>query len=186
VFDELNRRGAIVYSHGTDAACCRNLAGLGPGTLDWFTDTARTIHSLVVEGPLLDGPDGPRAPSAATRYSNVKFIWSHGGGTLIAATRIVGTVGEHDLSGTPPLNSRLYHVRRFYYDTAGALNPIVMQGLKKLLGGTSHIVFGTDFPYGNIATFPDGLRTVGFTEAEIRGVNRENALAILKDRLPVR
>jgi predicted TIM-barrel fold metal-dependent hydrolase len=54
-----------------------------------------------------------------------------------------------------------------------------MQGLKKLLSGTAHIVFGTDFPYGNIATFPQGLENVGFSESEIRGINRENALAIL-------
>jgi predicted TIM-barrel fold metal-dependent hydrolase len=54
-----------------------------------------------------------------------------------------------------------------------------MQGLKKLLGGTSHIVFGTDFPYGNIATFPQALQTVGFNESEIRSINRDNALAIL-------
>src|SRR5215471_438569 len=179
VFDELNRRNAIVYTHPTDAACCHNLAGQNPGTLEWFTDTARTILSLVAEGPALGGREEGRTPSSATRYSNIRFIWSHGGGTLIAATRNIGGVSEKDLSGTPPLDSHMHHIRRFYYDTAGALNPIVMQGLKKLLGGTSHIVFGTDFPYGNIATFPQGLQTVGFSESEIRGINRDNAVAIL-------
>lgn len=179
VFDELNRRSAVVYTHPTDAACCHNLAGQNPATLEWFTDTSRTILSLVAEGPALGGRGEGRTPSAATRYANIKFIWSHGGGNLIASTRIIGTVSERDLSGTPPVNSRLHHIRRFYYDTAGALNPIVMQGLNKLLGGTSHIVFGTDFPYGNIATFPQGLQTVGFNDSEIRGINRDNALAIL-------
>jgi predicted TIM-barrel fold metal-dependent hydrolase len=179
VFDELNRRNAIVYTHPTDASCCHSLGGLNPGTLEWFTDTARTILSLVAEGPALGGRGDARAPSPATRYSNIKFIWSHGGGTLIAATRIVGAVSEKDLSGTPPVNSHLHHVRRFYYDTAGAANPIVMQGLKKLLGGTSHIVFGTDHPYGNIVNFGQSLQGIGFTAAELRGVDRENALAIL-------
>src|SRR5215467_10717035 len=140
VFDELNRRNAIVYTHPTDATCCHNIAGQNPGTLEWFTDTARTILSLVAEGPALGGRGEGRTPSPATRYSNIRFIWSHGGGNLIASTRIIGAVSEKDLSGTPSVNSHLYHVRRFYYDTAGALNPIVMQGLKKLLGGTSHIV----------------------------------------------
>jgi predicted TIM-barrel fold metal-dependent hydrolase len=179
VFNELNRRNAVVYTHPTDAACCHNPGGMNPATLEWFTDTARTILSLVSENPgtLGGNPDGRTSP--ATRYSNIKFIWSHGGGTLIAATRIIGGVSEENLSGTPAVNSRLYHVRRFYYDTAGAANPIVMQGLKTLLGGTSHIVFGTDFPYGNIANTPQALQTVGFTAAELRGIDRENALAIL-------
>src|SRR5215813_1185121 len=70
VFDELNRRNAVVYTHPTDAACCHNLAGQNPGTLEWFTDTSRTILSLVAEGPALggrgEGREG-RIASAATR-----------------------------------------------------------------------------------------------------------------------
>ena len=66
-------------------------------------------------------------------------------------------------------------MRRFYYDTTGAANPIVMQGLKKLFGGTSQIVFGTDFPYGMIANTPQALQTVGFTPLELRGIDREGA-----------
>ena len=71
-------------------------------------------------------------------------------------------------------------MRRFYYDTAGAANPIVMHGLKELLGGTSHIVFGTDFPYGTITSIAESLQTVGFTQPqELRGIDRENALQLL-------
>jgi predicted TIM-barrel fold metal-dependent hydrolase len=124
---------------------------------------------------------GPVAqPSAATRYDNIKFIWSHAGGTLIGAvSRVVGGVDANSLAGTPAVNSRLYHVRRFYYDTAGSTNPIAMQGLKTLLGGTSHIVFGTDVPYGTSAQISRGLRGVGFSPAEVAGIERDNALAIL-------
>lgn len=197
VFDELNRRRAVVYTHPTDGPCCHNLANASPATLEWFTDTARTIMSLIAEnggarmggrgalGPrgtvAADGPSGVTTqPSAATRYANINFIWSHAGGTLIgAASRVVGGVSAEALAGTPPINSRLYHVRRFYYDTAGSANPIAMQGLKRLLGGTSHIVFGTDVPYGTSAQIAQALQTVGFTEEELRGIERDNALAIL-------
>jgi len=65
---------------------------------------------------------------------------------LGAVSRVVGGVDAQSLAGTPAVNSRLYHVRRFYYDTAASANPIAMQGLKTLLGETSHIVF--DLPYG--------------------------------------
>lgn len=179
VFDELNRRSAVVYTHPTDAPCCHNLANANPLTLEWFTDTARAILSLIQEGPPGRSAGATPAPRAATRYANIKFIWSHGGGALLGATRVVGGVSAEDLARTPAPNSRLHHVRRFYYDTAGAANPIVMQGLKTLLGGTSQIVFGADYPYGNIVNIVEALQTIGFTTAELRGVDRENALAIL-------
>ncbi|MBI4263579.1 MAG: amidohydrolase family protein [Acidobacteria bacterium] len=180
VFDELNRRNAVVYTHPTDATCCHSLAGANPLTLEWFTDTARSILSLMQDPPNARGGGAP-APSAATRYSNITFIWSHGGGALLGATRVVGTVSASALAGTAPVNSRLHHVRRFYYDTAGAANPIVMQGMKTLLGGTSHIVFGTDHPYGggNLMNNVTALQTVGFTPEELRGIDRENALRFL-------
>ena len=119
-------------------------------------------------------------PSAATRYNNIKFIWSHAGGTLLGAvSRVVGGVDAQSLAGTPAVNSRLYHVRRFYYDTAASANPIAMQGLKTLLGGTSHIVFGTDLPYGTSAQMSRALRGVGFSRAELAGIERDNGLAVL-------
>ena len=177
VLEELNRRNAVLYSHPIDGPCCHSLGGQPPATIEWFTDTARAILSVLVEGP---GPAATRAPSAATRYPNITFIWSHGGGTLIGvAQRVIGTVSADDLSKPPAPNSRLYHARRFYYDTAFAPNPVLMSGLTKLLGGTSQLVFGSDYPFGNVSGTVDGLRTLGFTEQDLRGIDRENALRIL-------
>lgn len=179
VFDELNRRNAVVFVHPTDAPCCHNLANQNPATLEWLTDTARSILSMIAGDPRSVGSRGGAEQSPATRYSNCKFIWSHGGGALIGvSSRVVGAVTQKDLSGTPPVNSRLYHVRRFYYDTAGSANPILMQGIAKL-AGASQIVFGTDYPFGNGASMGQGLQSVGFTADELRGIDRENALRIL-------
>ncbi len=178
VLEELNRRNAVVYSHPTEGPCCHSIGGQPPGTVEWFTDTARAILSLVVEGP---GPAASRAPSTATRYPNINYIWSHGGGSLIGvANRVVGTVSADDLAKPAMTNSRLYHVRRFYYDTALNSNPVVMPALTKLLGGTSQIVFGTDYPFGGgISNTVDALKTLGFTEQDLRGIDRGNALRIL-------
>jgi predicted TIM-barrel fold metal-dependent hydrolase len=179
VFDELNRRNAVVFVHPTDAPCCHNLANQNPATFEWLADTARCILSMIAGDPRSVTGRGTAEPSPATRYSNCKFIWSHGGGALIGtASRVVGTVTEKDLSGTPPVNSRLHHIRRFFYDTAGSANPIVMQGIAKL-AGASQIVFGTDYPFGNAASLADGLQSVGFTAAQLRAIDRENALRIL-------
>ena len=59
-------------------------------------------------------------------------------------------------------NSRLFHLRRFYYDTAGSANPVNMQGLKTLVG-VSQIVFGTDAPFFDGAPQVRGLQAAGFT-----------------------
>ena len=56
---------------------------------------------------------------------------------------------------------------------------IVMPGLTKLLGGTSQILLGSDYPFGNVGNTVDGLRTLGFSEQDLRGIDRENALKIL-------
>ena len=179
VFDELNRRNAVVYVHPTDAPCCRGLAGANPATFEWLADTARCIMSMISGAGGGVAGRGSAEQSPATRYANCKFIWSHAGGALIgAASRVVGAVTEKDLSGTPQVNSRLYHIRRFFYDTAGSTNPILMQGIAKL-AGASQIVFGTDYPFGNGTTTAEGLQSVGFTEAQLRAVARDNALRIL-------
>jgi 6-methylsalicylate decarboxylase len=134
---------------------------------------------MISENPGVLGGRGARQPSPATRYANIKFIWSHAGGSLIGvASRVVGNISAEALARPAEPNSHLYHVRRFYYDTAGSANELMLQALKKL-AGSSQIVFGSDFPFGTIVNIVDGLRTCGFSPDELRGIDRENAVRIL-------
>ena len=75
-------------------------------------------------------------------------------------------------------NTRLHHVRRFYYDTAGSANPIQIQSLK-LLVPASQIVFGTDFPFGNVGAHVSGMQVCGLSQAELQGVFHDNAAKFL-------
>jgi 6-methylsalicylate decarboxylase len=114
------------------------------------------------------------------RYANITFIWSHGGGTLLGLVGRFG-IGAPAMLTKPEPNSRLYHLRRFYYDTAGSANLVTMQGLKTLVGA-SHIVFGSDCPYGGqspIVNIVENLQGFGFSAQELRGVDRENAVKFL-------
>jgi predicted TIM-barrel fold metal-dependent hydrolase len=168
VFEELNRRRAVVYTHPNDAPCCQNLIpGVGPTTVEYNTDTSRAIASLVISG-------------TADRTPNITYIFSHAGGTITAlAGRFLGAeASAESLAGTPAANSRLFHLRRFYYDTAQSANPVSMQSLRMLVR-TSQIVFGTDIPYGNAAALAESLKTCGFSQEELRAVDRENALKFL-------
>ena len=75
-------------------------------------------------------------------------------------------------------DSRLFHLRRFYYDTAFAANPVTMQALKTL-ASTSQIIFGTDSPFGNATASVEQLMNCGLSPEELRAVERENAAKLL-------
>src|SRR5208282_1391380 len=45
VFDEINRRKAVVFLHRTVASCCMNLRGL-PGDKEFIIDDLRALNSL--------------------------------------------------------------------------------------------------------------------------------------------
>jgi predicted TIM-barrel fold metal-dependent hydrolase len=172
VFDELNRRNAVVYTHPVDAPCCQDLQpGITAPTIEYNTDTSRTILSFLVN-------------ETPTKNPNLKFIFSHGGGTLIGLTgRFLGGVAAADVLAKPPEpNSRLYHLRRFYYDTAASANPVNMLGLKMLVGA-SQIVFGSDW-FGSATGTQRrdmglALQKSGLTAEELRGIDRQNILRIL-------
>ena len=70
VYAELNRRKAIVYVHPIAPNCCKNLVpGIPVGSIEYATDTTRTIAHLVFSG-------------TTTRFPDIRWIFSHSGGTL--------------------------------------------------------------------------------------------------------
>lgn len=168
VLDELNRRKAVVYVHPTDAACCQGLLPRVPNQmLEYPMDTMRTIASLIVS-------------DTATRCPDIRFIFSHAGGPLIGvAGRLLGAeMSAENLTRPAAPNSRLHHLRRFYYDTAGSANPLNMQGLRTLVG-VERIVFGTDAPFFDGAPQVRGLAAAGFSADDLARVERGNALELL-------
>ncbi len=173
ILKEVNRRKAIFYTHPIDGPCCQNLIpDVGPTVIEYNTDTSRTIASIIVSG-------------AANRTPDVTYIFSHAGGTMPYLVERFGIGGPDNvadnLARKPELNSRLYHLRRFYYDTAQSSNPIQMQALK-MFAGSSQIVFGSDFPFTNIYGHVVGLQKCGFSAEELLGIDRENGLRFLPAR----
>jgi len=167
VWAELNRRKAVVFTHATAPDCCmwNFVPKLSPITVEFSSDLARTIVNLIESG-------------TANRTPDVRYIWSHGGGTIMAA-RYLGAAGSRESLARPAEpNSRLYHLRRFYYDTASAADEVHMQ-LLKMTVSASQIVFGTDVPWGNPASIVAGLQKCSFTPEELRAIDRENGLRIL-------
>jgi len=166
IFEELNRRRAVVYTHPSTADCCRNLIpGIGDGAIEWGTDTTRAITSMIFGG-------------AAARYPNVRMIWSHGGGTMpFLVERFVGMANSAQNKPKFPQGFQ-GAAGKFYYDTAQVANPAAMSALSKVVP-TSQIVFGTDYPYRTPAEHVKGLRECGvFSASDLQRIDRENALPL--------
>ena len=165
LLEELNRRKAVVYCHPYCAACGvqETLTDAQNRGVEFVFDTTRTILSLLQTG-------------AVARFPDIKFIWSHGGGTVPYITsRLNGAGGKLLPKGV------MFELQKFYYDTAQAFNPYTLPSFKKFVP-TSQILFGTDFPLGggSAAIVAKGLITDGgFTPAELRAIERDNALRLL-------
>ena len=167
VMDELNRRKATAYTHPNDPACCLNLGnGMAPVIIEYGTDTTRTIASLVFSG-------------TAQRCPDVNFIFSHAGGTLSALTERFLVQMMRPPYAKPGFTQErvLAELRRFYYDTAQSSNPVAMASLTKFIP-IAQIVYGTDYPYRSAAEHTKGLAEI-FSGADLRAIERENALRIL-------
>ena len=167
VMEELNRRKAVVYTHPTTANCCGNLIPDVPDSIiEWGTDTTRTIASLVFSG-------------TASRLRDVKFIFSHGGGTLPFLTERFVRLPLNNKSLAPRVpNGVETELKRFYYDTAQAAHPYALASLTKLIP-ISQIVFGTDYPYRTAADHVKGLTDFGFSASDLMAIDRGNALRLL-------
>ena len=82
----------------------------------------------------------------AARTPDVTYIWSHGGGSIWAQRYI----SANDLANPTDPKSKMYHLRRFYYDTAAA-NDSLHMGILKLAIPISQVLFGSDYPWGSAA-----------------------------------
>jgi 6-methylsalicylate decarboxylase len=165
VMEELDRRNAIVHVHPTAANCCKNLGyGVAPGSIEYGTDTTRAITGVAFSGD-------------AARFPNVRFIWSHAGGTVpFLAGRIDGA--SNNAKDRMP-RGFIYELKRFYYDLAGAANKGAVASLLQLVPPTQ-VLYGTDFPPGGNGR--DVLKTIAeigmFSEADLRAVERDNAVKL--------
>lgn len=170
IFEELNRRKAVVYTHPTSANCCRNaLAGIPDTAIEYGTDTSRAIVRTVFSG-------------TSQRFPDIRFIFSHAGGTMpFLVERLVNLAKTPQYAKQLP-KGYLAEATRFYYDTAQASNPAAMSALRKVVP-VSQIVFGTDYPFRTSLDHVKGLQECGvFSAQELRAIERENALKFLPHR----
>ena len=168
VFDELNRRKAKVFVHPTMSCCGNVFPGVSGPTIEFPTDSARAIASLLLRGTF-------------ARCPNITFLFSHGGGTLPSIVqRVLGSVrhmSEADRARFVP-NGAEYELQRQYYDVASvAMNPAGMAAVLKLWPSTQ-ITYGSDAPFASTTGIVEALAKLDLAPALLQAIHRDNALRL--------
>jgi 6-methylsalicylate decarboxylase len=167
VFDELNRRSAVVFIHPThcEAPAETNL-GAPPSVVEYVFDTTRAIVNLVFTGTLKRNPD-------------LRLIVAHGGGTVPFLAQRISILEGHrkapEVAGVIPI------LRALYYEIASTTSRYALRSLQELADPT-HILWGSDLPfvYGKrLQEEVDHWKEYdGFDAAARLGVEQLNALRL--------
>ena len=135
LFEELNRRKAVVFVHPAAPFCCTNLVPDLPDTMiEFATDTSRAIARMIFSG-------------SAARYPDIRFIFAHGGGTMpFIAERYIRMPSLSPALKSAVPNGVLHELQRFYYELAQASHRSALAALMPIIP-LSQLLFGTDFPF---------------------------------------
>jgi predicted TIM-barrel fold metal-dependent hydrolase len=138
--------------------------------MGWGIDTALATFRIFRGGVL-------------ERHPDLKII-THHLGTLIPlmAGRINGFVMGQGKNGAPPAplkKTPIEYLKMFYVDTAEGMWKPAMD-LAHSFYGSSHILFGTDYPWGDTAKIIENIKALNITEEEKRMILGENAAKLFK------
>ena len=106
VFEELNRRKAVVFVHPTTPLCSRtSLPDVSPILIEIPQDTARAVTNLLFTGTF-------------TRFKDIRFIFAHGDGKVPMLLGRMYQYGPKNIA-EKARNGIQYELKRHYYDVAG-------------------------------------------------------------------
>jgi predicted TIM-barrel fold metal-dependent hydrolase len=167
VFEELNRRKAVVYFHPLAATCCgRTFPGAYPAIIEAPHDTTRAVLSLLING-------------AFARHRDIRWLFSHAGGTIPMLTGRINffVSSRKDIDQIAPEGVES-EFRRLHYDTANATHPASMAALLKLVPA-SQVTFGTDYPYVGVASQAEALKKLNLSAAQRHSIQSGTATRMM-------
>ncbi len=165
VYAELNRRKALVYVHPTSPICCQSLVpGIPVGSIEYATDTTRTIAHLVFSG-------------TTTQFPDIRWIFSHSGGTMPFLTgRFTRLADERKPAFLP--KGPLPEFRKFHYELAQGNTLGQIAALLKMVP-LEQVLYGTDYPFRPGAEVSAGIADYGFNPGDLQSIERGVALKLL-------
>jgi predicted TIM-barrel fold metal-dependent hydrolase len=138
LFDELNRRRAVVFVHPSIIPGLEPLPGVPAFVADFLLDTTRAAIGLARSGTL-------------DRCPELTVILSHAGGFVPYAAYRVALAAS---AAGNPLEG-LVRLKRFHFDVALSSSPTALPSLLAF-AEAGHVLYGSDFPYapvGAVAAF---------------------------------
>jgi len=175
LWQELDRRKAVVYVHPTDAPCSVGLSYMAAPVLgsfiEWPMNSARTMFSLMLN-------QVPR------RFPNIRFIFAHSGGTM---PLLIGRIQGMAQNSRPDFPAKVRatfpdgvaaEYAKFYFDTAQGFAKVNFDAMRALVPDT-HILFGSDYPFFPISAAVDGLSKLDLPADLLRAIERGNAETLL-------
>ena len=169
VLDELNRRGAVLFVHPTEAPANDIVTqGYPAPAFEYPADTTRMIVSLIDSDTVARCPD-------------LKIIVSHGGGTVpFLQPRLVALLPWKTHEDPAKAEKRINAaIASLYYDTAIVTYPASLAAIS-MTHDVSRVVTGFDLPYFPAAQISASTRTLaafdGYSDADRELIRSGNAL----------
>lgn len=167
VFDELNRRKAVVFFHPAAGPYKNPLPHIPIPSLEFPFDTTRAIVSLLYGGTL-------------ARCHDIRFIFSHAGGAVpYLAQRIARLTVRPEFRQAVP-DGVLAELGRLYFDTALSANLFAFDPMLRL-APISNVMFGSDYPHAGEPTMTatlKGVEELGLSAPDRHAVRAGNAAAL--------
>jgi len=163
VFEELNRRKAVVFIHPSAPNCCRAVQpGIPATAAEYPFDEVRCIMSLLFGGTF-------------SKFADIRFIFTHAGGPLpVLAERLEQQMRHPEIAARLP-KGLSYELKKLYYEVANSTVSRPAMAALTALAPSSQLLFGTDFPYVEMEKTVGGLKDLGYAPDMLAAINRNNA-----------
>lgn len=167
IWEELNRRKAVIFLHPNHKRASRNQKMLFCGNdsvYEYPFDTTRAVIDFVLQDKV-------------SRWPDIRWIMPHAGGTIPFLAHRISVSGRW---GSIPQSEEtiLDTLKSFYYDLTLNNADVNYRFLKDFVG-VDHLLFGSDYPPCNESLLADDLRTMKatqvFSENEKEQIYHKNA-----------
>ncbi len=167
VFEELDRRAAVVFLHPPGFAC--QSTSIRESGMTWplgapVEDALCALQLMKAEFP--------------RRYPRLKIILPHLGGFLPFLINRLDRTASHFM---PDADLPSVQVRKFWYDSVNGDPDALAHSVKCY--GSDRVLFGTDFPYWKGAGHQhaiDYLGLAGLSPADLDAIRQGNARSLLR------
>jgi len=180
-FKELNKRNMVVFIHPTDPIGKYDPElEIANSLIEAPFETTRAVANLI-------------HTATADRYPDVKYILSHGGGTVPYLAWRIALIKYSRKEDSPSLLRKIYDIviqggpvsglkilKNMYYDTALTASPYALRTMQEFVG-SSQIVFGSDLPFAEkVAPMvnKDLQKYPGFSVEDFKAIDYNNCLEL--------